>query len=158
MGLVHGEAPGFVMMPLQLDGAGALIVSTLPAGSNLIGRVDARGGDKLYSIKAALSGSYQNNALPAGNSNWNAYTSPANTISVVTYVAWRKASGTMTRIEVIIAGALAVGAAVPAANYNTDSRNGPFYLAPGQQISITVYTATLNDFVELTYFGHTMAA
>lgn len=157
MGLVHGEAPGFVMLPLQLDGAGALIVSTLPAGTNAIGNVNAKAGASIFAVSSVIAVRI-NQAATAVNFNLASNPVPAGTLWVLTSLAAQDATAACPRIVFDVSGftLFDYNVATPANIWHTE--HPWIVLAAGQQIRAGFIGIGIGDNVFFDFMGFTMAA
>lgn len=80
MTVIHGIDATDAQRALLVDASGRPLVTVdtaLPAGANLIGRVDARSGDKAASMLAPLIAQNSNLAAVAGANNLNGTAVPA---------------------------------------------------------------------------------
>ncbi len=159
-----------IMVPVNVDADGDLqvdILAALPAGTNLLGDVQARNKgwvsaawqkDPLrIGYSGVIRGFFSNTALAAGTNNIDGTAVPAGEIwrldnISVSYI------GTVTNVRLY---AILLSSAVeyllyeqqPPVSIQEYDRQGNWILEPGEKIRLKVVGATLNDDAFLQYVG-----
>lgn len=154
--MFHGLDAGGVLRRLLVDTSRRLVV-VLEAGAALIGRVDARNGDKVFSFSAVYAGVATNLNAAAGGNTLNLAGTPANTIRHVTSIGAQDANTNPTRI-VMFAGFSGVSSHVlkdmagPGAGV-FGTWDGHIILRPGDYIFVTFSGCALNDDITVRACG-----
>lgn len=161
-GIFGWDVAGYLRAILT-DTTGRLLVAldafnaSLPAGTNLIGRVDARSGDKIVSYKAVYAENILNTNAAAGSNTLTGAGVPANTIRHVTHIAAYDANNNPTRILLFVnfSGVSSQPlweTAGPGAGVFTHW-DGHVILRPGDNIFCTITGCVLNDDISLRACG-----
>lgn len=158
---LYGKTAGDVLIPLTVDADGHLQIDlkTITAGNNLIGRVDARDGDKIFSIDEAIKLYKIEIDIAGGAENFDTPTVPAGYIYVINSISWVYTGTIPARvvIYVIIAGSGFVAQDQKSGtSQQYEQIYGTFYLGEGDKIRMSVISGTLDDLIELTGIGYSM--
>jgi hypothetical protein len=147
------------------DGNVVTPVADNPSGYPRGLEVDAGDALKVSIAKAGVQGivkvSEDNTALPAGNSDMYSDAVPADTIWIVTNLAFMYVGTSPTRMSVTASDGLTgynlFGQAAPASNQWYD-RQGWWPLIEGYTLDLRVIGATLNDAMYLRAWGFSLPA
>lgn len=89
-------------LPAGTNNIGDVDVLTIAAGTNLIGRMDARSGDKLASFKAVYAEAILKLSTPAAGATLTGSTVPASTIRHITSAVAYNANTNPAAIEIFV--------------------------------------------------------
>lgn len=151
-----------VTLKTGVTGESFHLESPLPAGSNLIGNVNAGGGDKIFSMEAALLRAVSNTALAAGTNVLDDSAVPSAKVWVITQLAMAYV-GTVLGVNLemrIRSGGVdyALYNQTPPVSGSWYDRQGKWVLAAGDNLRLSVSSATLNDDAFLRANGYQMDA
>ncbi len=128
--------------------SGGLAKTIVGAGSNLIGRVDARDGDKIWSFKETIAHNLSDTSLTAGENNLQTPAVPAGEVHVITTASIYYSGTTPNNLRI---QAIVDGVYVYLLFENSPTVQvfypvlGQVYIAEGDKIQFQVFGATVGD-------------
>lgn len=158
MGQIFGITTEKKIIPVTVDDNGYLQIDlqTITAGTNLIGRVDARNGDKIISFEDNFRVSVSDTSLAAGNPQLDGTPCPDGEVQVVTTIGYmHSGSGTILRLDALIKASgvpFKTNASVTSGRWEGETVN--IWLKPDDFIRLNIIGATLNDDAYLRYSGY----
>lgn len=161
MSKIFGQTAGDEVIVVRVDDDGHLQVDTLSiaAGSNLIGRVDARDGDKIWSFGGIVEEEVENTDLDDGNNFITGSIIPSGEIWVIARCSFLTDSASATRIQMYASG-VAVAQYLFDEMYNNDGlwrvAKGPIYMQENDYFRARIFNATAGDEGLLRYSGYKM--
>ena len=158
---IFGRTADGKIVPVMVnaDGKVQVEIPSILAGNNLIGRVDARDGDKIFSFKGILEEEDINFSATAGSNFIHMSICPAGELWIVNTAVALNNTNTLTRVLIIasgVAGSLAIAQAFAVTATHNTMWSGQVILQEGDHMVYTYDGCTLNDDLYSRYAGYKM--